>query len=585
MRTINFIFSTVTVCLLLLSYSLTAQDVALGEAYIVGETHDVYRLSSTVERTILKDDNNTIHFTWCNNTDPEGNARRVAYNFVEDNIGDYIGQLHANEREITSSRRAYCAGLDVLDSRVFFFYNHNRDNEGPVYCSITDSSQTNFGIKPEFRLPTPDNLPAWNSKGTVCINNLINVTGGIFLENGESSQSLLLWHIDANDDNLMRWEVQDPIIIDNVVFNSHHIQASRTNTNVAVAWHHNIPGVPIPEEWEDVNGAWQISNDIYVAISDDGRNWDFDNTMNITRSIPPNPELEGVRAYGDTLRCAADMDLLWVGDVLHVVFPTRGLWRNIEDDGPPAERITSDESLIWHWDSESDSLTLIANGWYENEAVGELFHNTISNVCRPSIAVGDDGVLYCIFRQITEDDVIWGDYCAGEIMLSISTDNGITWSEPVNLTDTHVNEENGELDYCNELHPSLAGCVDANLHIFYELVHEFYPGGESILDPPGLMIYQRVPLADLPEVSDLEMPREGFQYHNYPIAEESVRELNLKPDKFELLNIYPNPFNSTTTIEYALPLASEVTLYLFNLSGQRVETLVNGRLQAGVYQV
>jgi len=44
---------------------------------------------------------------------------------------------------------------------------------------------------------------------------------------------------------------------------------------------------------------------------------------------------------------------------------------------------------------------------------------------------------------------------------------------------------------------------------------------------------------------------------------------------------YPNPFNSTTTVEYALPFASAVTLNLYNLSGQRVETLVSGRIQAG----
>ncbi len=55
------------------------------------------------------------------------------------------------------------------------------------------------------------------------------------------------------------------------------------------------------------------------------------------------------------------------------------------------------------------------------------------------------------------------------------------------------------------------------------------------------------------------------------------------PTEFALTGIYPNPFNSTTTIEYALPYASEVSLNLYNLSGQRIETLVNGRLQAGVH--
>jgi len=57
------------------------------------------------------------------------------------------------------------------------------------------------------------------------------------------------------------------------------------------------------------------------------------------------------------------------------------------------------------------------------------------------------------------------------------------------------------------------------------------------------------------------------------------------PSSFILTEPFPNPFNSTTTIEYALPYASVITLSLYNLSGQRVETLVDGRLEAGVHQV
>ena len=56
------------------------------------------------------------------------------------------------------------------------------------------------------------------------------------------------------------------------------------------------------------------------------------------------------------------------------------------------------------------------------------------------------------------------------------------------------------------------------------------------------------------------------------------------PTSFILHAAYPNPFNATTTIEYALPFASQVSLNLYNLSGQRIETLVNGRLQAGVHR-
>ncbi len=67
---------------------------------------------------------------------------------------------------------------------------------------------------------------------------------------------------------------------------------------------------------------------------------------------------------------------------------------------------------------------------------------------------------------------------------------------------------------------------------------------------------------------------------------------NIRPEEIRnypystcLFSAFPNPFNSTTTIEYALPYTSEVTLSLYNLSGQRVETLVDGRLQVGVHRV
>jgi len=66
----------------------------------------------------------------------------------------------------------------------------------------------------------------------------------------------------------------------------------------------------------------------------------------------------------------------------------------------------------------------------------------------------------------------------------------------------------------------------------------------------------------------------------------SVPELAANPPvDFQLYKPYPNPFNSSTTIEYALPFESDVTLNLYNLYGQRVETLVSGRMQAGVHQV
>ncbi len=57
------------------------------------------------------------------------------------------------------------------------------------------------------------------------------------------------------------------------------------------------------------------------------------------------------------------------------------------------------------------------------------------------------------------------------------------------------------------------------------------------------------------------------------------------PKQCTLEQNFPNPFNPTTTIRFALSARAMVDLSVYNILGQSVETLVNGDLDPGLYNV
>jgi putative Ig domain-containing protein/flagellar hook capping protein FlgD len=47
---------------------------------------------------------------------------------------------------------------------------------------------------------------------------------------------------------------------------------------------------------------------------------------------------------------------------------------------------------------------------------------------------------------------------------------------------------------------------------------------------------------------------------------------------------FPNPFQRSSTIRFAVPRAQQVTLRIYDIAGRTVRTLVSGRLEAGAHQ-
>lgn len=57
------------------------------------------------------------------------------------------------------------------------------------------------------------------------------------------------------------------------------------------------------------------------------------------------------------------------------------------------------------------------------------------------------------------------------------------------------------------------------------------------------------------------------------------------PSKTELLGAFPNPFNPTTTLGFTLPEALEVNFVVYDISGRKVMTLIDGWRDAGNHKL
>jgi hypothetical protein len=62
-----------------------------------------------------------------------------------------------------------------------------------------------------------------------------------------------------------------------------------------------------------------------------------------------------------------------------------------------------------------------------------------------------------------------------------------------------------------------------------------------------------------------------------------IKEINNLPQTYSLSQNFPNPFNPTTNINFALEKSSNVRLEIYNILGQKVATIVNRYMRMGSY--
>ncbi|MBM3326925.1 MAG: T9SS type A sorting domain-containing protein [Calditrichaeota bacterium] len=84
-------------------------------------------------------------------------------------------------------------------------------------------------------------------------------------------------------------------------------------------------------------------------------------------------------------------------------------------------------------------------------------------------------------------------------------------------------------------------------------------------------------------IVDVEWLEGNGEYRTDGFCYGQISNLLEIPAEFRLYSPFPNPFNNSVSITFDIPEAAEVHLAVYDLSGRRVATLIDGRLAAGRY--
>ena len=81
---------------------------------------------------------------------------------------------------------------------------------------------------------------------------------------------------------------------------------------------------------------------------------------------------------------------------------------------------------------------------------------------------------------------------------------------------------------------------------------------------------------------------EDFTFESLQISDWSGNSLDYNiveiPDNYNLFHAYPNPFNPLTTIKYALPQESKITISVYDIRGREIDVLFSGVKDIGYHE-
>ncbi len=238
----------------------------------------------------------------------------------------------------------------------------------------------------------------------------------------------------------------------------------------------------------------------------------------------------------------------------------------------------ADDKYVDMW--AHDSLNGEDGGRYGDAGTSSYSHNRIGDKSRPKYmetAPAD----YADAMILTQDEIDAGE-CVGDGTAGVSDADATTyWALYTALNAVvperilrHVAGSRGDLGF---------GAVWNNGTWVAEIARDLNTGNNDDIQFDITQEY-------LFGVAEFDNSRHGYEHRTskmytmrFDLAVDVDEQINEIPTDFELNQNYPNPFNPSTTIKFAIPEATNVSLVIYDMLGNKVEVLVNDRMNAGYY--
>lgn len=289
----------------------------------------------------------------------------------------------------------------------------------------------------------------------------------------------------------------------------------------------------------------------YITSTDDGLTW---STPTVVYDATPNPD-----QYLGALR---SVDLVYVGNTPKVTFGL--IWENSAGNYYPG---FNGRIMFWSPDVNGGNASLLADSTLVPDnpiQSASAINDVYVNICRATIGKSkNEQLLYCAFsvaRQETSPNADSTPYF--DVYLAWSNNQGTSWQGFNRLTNF-----SGPLKDCR--YPCLAPVNDNDPNFYYaniEYQNDSIPGSATngAAESPAQQHFIRVKMPSLIGVQSI-----GTEV----------------PKSYNLSQNFPNPFNPSTKIRFALPSSEFVTLKVYDITGKEVATLVNEKLQAGLKEL